>query len=600
MLAGWLLGVGFILAGTSPAVAAETATPADATAAVKPKKHNYAHIQLKGSLPEGTQPPGLFGEVTETLASVLQRLKRVEDDQKIDGLVLHLDGPQLGWAKVNELRTAIAAIRAAGKPVYAFMESGQTQDYLVASACSHVILPESGVLMLPGVRAEVTFYKNLFDWLQVEPQMLRVGEYKSAAEPYTRSEMSPQFREELSAVLDSFYAQIIEQVSVSRKLEKPAVEQLIDKALLTSAAAKSAGLIDHVGYEDAIEKLIKGDDATAEVKITKNYGKRKIDTDFSGITGMVKMMNLLMGIEEPARRSLAPKIAVISAVGPIMSGSSSADLFGEQTMGSDTMIKAIRQARDDETVQAIVLRIDSPGGSALASDLMWHELQKVKKPFVVSMGNVAASGGYYIAMGADRIFAEPGTITGSIGVVGGKLAVEKAFAKIGVTTSVVQRGANSGVMSGTLPFTDSEKAAMQSLLNEIYTQFTTKAAEGRKMDVAALEKLARGRIYTGVQAKELGLIDEVGTLAEAIQYAKKAAGIEPDKKIERLDLPKSVSPFEQLLGGMNEDTRSQAVLKALWQRLPQAVRQPLSQVGALDQLLQEPALTILPYGLQVK
>ncbi len=589
----WSCGIGITFA-------ADAAKPADAAETTKPKKLSYAHIQIKGSLPEGGQPLGLFGETLETLDSVLQRLRKAAEDDKVQGLLVHVDGASVGWAKVHELRSAIAAVRKTGKPVYGYLESGETKDYLIAAACDTVVLPESGMLMLPGVRAEVTFYKNLFDWLQIEPQMLRVGEYKSAGEPYTRSEMSPQFREELSAVLDSFYAQIVEQIATSRKLDPAKVQEIIDRGLLTAADAKAAGLVDQVVYEDAIAGLIQGDDATAEVKFLKGYGKRKLDTDFSGLTGMVKMMNLLMGVEEPARRSLAPKIAVISAVGPIMSGSSSADLFGEQTMGSATMIKAIRQARDDETVKAIVLRVDSPGGSALASDLMWHELETLKKPFVVSMGDVAASGGYYIAMGADRVFAEPGTITGSIGVVGGKLALEKALAKVGVTTSVVQRGANGGVISIMSPFTESEREAMQQMLNDIYTQFTTKAAAGRKMEVAALEKLARGRIYTGLQAKEIGLIDEVGTLADAIAYAKTAAGLDPGKKLERLDLPKTVSPFEMLLGPLDAETQATLITQAISRKIPSVLQQPLRDLQAFESLAKEPALTVLPFGIHIR
>ena len=588
------------LAGTPVAWGAAKEQPADAAAAAPAKKLSIAHIQLKGSLPEGPQLPGLFGEVVETLDSVLQRTRKAAEDSKVQGVLFHIDGLTIGRAKVNELRSAIATIRAANKPVFAYLESGETAEYLVAAACDKVIIPESGVLMLPGVRAEVMFYKQLFDWLQIEPQMLRVGEYKSAGEPYTRSEMSPAFREELSAVLDSFFEQTVAQIADSRKLDPAQVTKIIDQGVLTSAAAREAGLIDIVGYEDAIVELFKAGDATATVRYVHGYGKKKLDTDFEGIAGMMKMMNLLMGVPEPERRSLADKIAVISAVGPITSGSSSSDLFGEQSMGSTTMIKAIRQARDDDSVKAIVLRIDSPGGSALASDLMWHELETVKKPFVVSMGDTAASGGYYIAMGADRIFAEPGTLTGSIGVVGGKIALEKAMAKLGVTTSVVQRGANGGLNSMLAPFTDSERDAMQKLLNSIYEQFTSKAAAGRKMEVATLEKLARGRIYSGTQAKELGLVDELGTLADAIAYAKQAAGLDPAKKLERLDLPRSVSPLEQMLGLSSQETGSAALGNPLTAQLPAALRQPLQQLQVLEVLAREPALTLMPFSLRIR
>jgi len=579
----------------------KAAQPADAAEAMKPKRLSVAHVQIKGSLPEGPALPGLFGETLETLDGLMRRLRQAEEDDKLNAVVIHVEDLGIGWAKVNELREAIGRVRKAGKPVYAYLESGMTHDYLIAAACDKVVLPSSGVLMLPGVRAEVTFYKKLFDWLQIEPQMLRVGEYKSAAEPFTRSEMSPEFREEMTAVLDSFYEQIVKQIADSRRLPADQVKEVINVGVLTAAEAKERGLIDLVGYEDELDHLIKNGDGNATVRMQKGYGKKKFDTDFSGLTGMVKMMNLLMGVEEPQRRSSAPKIAVISAVGPIMSGTSSADIFGESTMGSATMVKAIRQARDDETVKAIVLRVDSPGGSALASDLMWHELETVEKPVVVSMGDVAASGGYYIAMGADRIFAEPGTITGSIGVVGGKLAIEKFLAKFGVTTSIVQRGENSGVLSMTTPFTDNEKAAMQKLLNDIYAQFTTKAAAGRKMDVEKLEKLARGRIYTGLQAKEIGLVDEIGTLADAIAYAKKAAGLDPEKKLERLDLPKPTNPFESLFGPLDTETRlSQAVSRSLWQHVPTSLQGPLRDLRAFETLAHEPALTIMPFRLTVR
>lgn len=588
------------LTGTPVAWGAAKEQPADAAAAAPAKKLAIAHIQLKGSLPEGPQLPGLFGEVVETLDSVLQRTRKAAEDTKVQGVLFHIDGLTIGRAKVNELRSAIATIRAANKPVFAYLESGETAEYLVAAACDKVIIPESGVLMLPGVRAEVMFYKQLFDWLQIEPQMLRVGEYKSAGEPYTRSEMSPAFREELSAVLDSFFEQTVAQIAESRQLEQAQVTKLIDQGVLTANAARDAGLIDIVGYEDGIIELYKAGDATAAVRYLHGYGKKKLDTDFEGIAGMMKMMNLLMGVPEPERRSLADKIAVISAVGPITSGSSSADLFGEQSMGSTTMIKAIRQARDDDTVKAIVLRIDSPGGSALASDLMWHELETVKKPFIVSMGDTAASGGYYIAMGADRIFAEPGTLTGSIGVVGGKIALEKAMAKFGVTTSVVQRGANGGLNSMLAPFSDSERDAMQKLLNSIYEQFTSKAAAGRKMEVVTLEKLARGRIYSGTQAKELGLVDDLGTLADAIAYAKQAAGIDPAKKLERLDLPRSVSPLEQMLGLSAPETGSAALGNTFSAQLPTVLRQPLQQLQVLEVLAREPALTLMPFRLQIR
>ena len=601
----WWSWSALVLFSVSPLLAANApGDAADKVEAVAKKKLSVAHIEITGGYSEGVSAPGLFGDVVETLGSGLQRLDKAARDESLDAVILHISDPSIGWAKLNELRVGIQKMRAKGRKVYAWMESADTKGYLIAAACDQIVLPESGMLMLPGLRAEVSFYKNLFDKLSIEPQMLRVGEFKSAAEPYSRSEMSPAFREEMEAILDDYYRQIVETISTGRKLTPEQVKAIIDTGLHTAADAKRLGLIDLVGYEDAIESLIKGDDKTAEVKITKGYGKKKIDTDFSGFTGMAKMMNLMMGVEPSTRKSTASKIAVINATGAIMSGASSTDMFfGEQTMGSTTMIKAIRQARDDSTVKAVVLRVDSPGGSALASDLMWHELEALdgKKPFVVSMGDTAASGGYYIAMGADRIFAEPGTLTGSIGVVGGKIAFQKFYEKVGITTSVVMRGKNSGVLSTTTAFSETERTAMQKMLNDIYAQFTTKAATGRKMDVEKLEKMARGRVYTGSQALQLGLVDELGTLADAIAFAKKSAGMDPDAKLERLDLPKPTSPFESLFGPIDPSSTSLGVTgSALLKSLPEEVASQLRGLSIYDLLAKERVLTVLPYRVQVK
>ena len=601
----WWSWSALALFSVSPMLAANApGDAADKVEAVAKKKLSVAHIEITGGYSEGVSTPGLFGDVVETLGTALQRLDKAARDDSLDAVILHISDPSIGWAKLNELRVGIQKMRAKGRKVYAWMESADTKGYLIAAACDQIVLPESGMLMLPGLRAEVSFYKNLFDKLSIEPQMLRVGEFKSAAEPYSRSEMSPAFREEMEAILDDYYRQIVETISAGRKLTPDQVKAIIDTGLHTAADAKKLGLIDVVGYEDAIESLIKGDDKTAEVKITKGYGKKKIDTDFSGFTGMAKMMNLMMGVEPTTRKSTSPKIAIINATGAIMSGASSTDMFfGEQTMGSTTMIKAIRQARDDSTVKAVVLRVDSPGGSALASDLMWHELEALdgKKPFIVSMGDTAASGGYYIAMGADRIFAEPGTLTGSIGVVGGKIAFQKFYEKVGITTSVVMRGKNSGVLSTTTAFTETERTAMQKMLNDIYAQFTTKAAAGRKMDVEKLEKMARGRVYTGSQALQLGLVDELGTLADAIAFAKKSAGLDPDAKMERLDLPKPTSPFEALFGPIDPSATSLGVTgSALLKSLPEEVAAQLRGLSIYDLLAKERILTVLPYRVQVK
>jgi protease-4 len=581
----------------SPVVAQEPEKPAATVA-------TWAHIELKGSYSEGPAMMSLFGELGESLSEVIGRLDRAAQDDAVTGVVLKLNGPQIGRGQLHEFRQAINRVRATGKKVIAYLDTADSGDYLVAAGCDEIVMPESGVLMLLGVRSEVSFYKNLFDFLGIKAEMLRVGEYKSAAEPYSRTEMSKEFREELEQVLGDLYDQMVETVATGRGLPVEKVKAAIDSGPHTATAAKELGLITRVAYEDELTGILKGNKADTTIKLVKRYGKKKIDTDFSGFAGMMKMMNMLMGLEPQARRSNNPKIAVIHATGMIMPGPSSSDLLGESVLGGDTLVKAIQTASKDATVKAIVLRIDSPGGSALASDLIWRAIEQVEKPFIASMGNVAGSGGYYIAMGADTIFAEPGTITGSIGVVGGKIALEGLFNKVGITTSVVAIGKNSGINSLTAGFTDSEREAMTKLLLDIYRQFTTKAAQGRKMEYDKLEQLARGRIYSGATAVKLGLVDRLGTLHDAINHAKQAAKLGPEDKVELLVLPKPVSPLESLFGPLNPDDQARvstdsALFNAMKAIAPDLAND-LRNAWQINKLARESRLMLMPFTIRIR
>jgi protease-4 len=578
-----------------------SATPTWAQA----QKLRAAHIEIKGSYPEGATADGLFGSVTESLAVGTGRLDAAANDVRIDAVILRLNNPTIGWAKLNEIRQSVQRVRSKGKKVYAWLDSATTMDYLIAASCDQVVMPESGVLMMTGMRAEVSFYKNLFDKLDVKAEMLRVGEFKSAAEPYTRTEMSPAFRLEMEELLDDHYKRLIETVATDRKLTRKQVIAAIDSGPHTAEAAHKLGLIDTIAYEDQLVGIVKGDNKTAKLIITRGYAKKKIDTDFSGIAGMMKLMTLMMGgnansgLTDPR-----PKVAVIYATGTIMTGSSRTDFLSGSVLGGDTIIKAVQKANADDTVKAIVLRVDSPGGSALASDLMWRALEKVEKPFVVSMGDVAASGGYYIAMGADRIFAEPGTLTGSIGVVGGKFGLNGLFKKVGITTTVISRGKNSGVMSTLDGFSDSERAAMTKMLYAVYDQFTQKAAKGRNMKHADLEKLARGRVYTGSMALKVGLVDQLGTLDDAVKHAAKLAGMNPNNKIQRMVLPPAANPFESLLGPLGvsakvRDANAAALIDSVRAIAPEAA-QHLKAASMMQLLSREPRLTLMPFRLTVK
>ena len=562
--------------------------------AEKPARNAVVRFTLNGEYPEAaTSDESLFSEIQPTLSKLLERLNEAKADKEVKAVWLRIEDVELGRGKVNELRSAIAAVRKAGKPVYAEMVSADTGAYLVAAACDHICMPSSGDLALPGVRLEMTFYKGLLDKLGLKFDMLHMGKFKGSAEPMTRNTMSGPLRESLQAIVDDVYDHMVETISKDRHLPDYTVKTLIDQGLFTPAEAKDAGLIDEVVYADEFEKSLGQRLKVGKVNVETAYKKKQME-DFSGLGGFMKLMEALSGGKKSERSSNKQKIAVVYAVGEITEGKSRSSIFGESTLGSTTLVEALKKAFDDPKVVAVVLRVDSPGGSATASDLIWHATVAGKKPLVASMGNVAGSGGYYISMGAKKIFAEPGTITGSIGVLGGKLVTEGLYQKVGMNTEVVTRGKNSGMFTSTSPFSPDERKIWLRHMEETYHEFVSKAAAGRHMDYNRLEALAQGRVYTGRQAKKLGLIDEIGTLADAVAAAKKMAGLKADADVDLLVLPQPKSMFEQLFGGEGPemDDFARAAMPSFLKTL--------RNVGAWKQLLGSKVLLWMPYHIEVK
>lgn len=593
-----------LLAATAPLAAADQPA-AKKEAKEKPaeaKAVSIAHIKLSGSMEE--KPPlvdPLLGALGETFKTKIDRLRKARTDKDVAAVLLEINGVSVGWGKVNELTQAIRSLRAAGKKVFAFVESGNVKDYLIALACDEVTVPEASWLMLTGLRVEATFYKDLLAKVGVKADMLQMGDFKGAAEPYTRNSLSDQNRQQLTAVLDDFFAhELIGRIVAGRPAQKLTAERvraLIDQGPYSAKGALAAGLIDCVGYfdgyPDRIKEVLKAD----RVKLVKDYEKKK-DDDLD-IFGLYR--KLLFGPGKSAS-SRANKVAVIYASGPIMTGKSGGGLLTGETIGSETLVKAIEQAAEDKTVKAIVLRVDSPGGSALASDLIWNALKRCKKPVVASMSDVAASGGYYISMAAQRIYAEPGTITGSIGVVGGKMATRGLYDKVGIRSEVIARGANSGLLASANPFTDSEREAFRRLMQDVYDQFVNKALQGRqaagkKMTRDELLRLAGGRIWTGRQAKANGLVDELGTLEDAITAAAKLGGIDPGTEPELLLLPKAKNPLAAMLGGAFDLGGPDG--EQLRGGLAELAAQFRGVTGLLE-LRREPVWAVLPFALEVK
>jgi protease-4 len=372
--------------------------------------------------------------------------------------------------------------------------------------------------------------------------------------------------------------------------------------MIMADRAEELGLIDRVAYADEFRETLASEYNTSRLVFVENYAKTRIDADLSGPMGMMKLFETVFSDTGDSASSSDERIALIYCVGAILPGESASSLLGESVMGSTTIVEALRSAAKDDSVKAIVMRVDSPGGSALASDLIWRATQVIDKPIVVSMGDVAASGGYYISMGADRIFAEPGTLTGSIGVVGGKLSLKGFYDWIGMDTETISRGENSGILSSTDKFTDSERAIIERMMHTVYDQFTTKAAAGRDMSVEELEELAGGQVYTGRVAKRLGLVDEVGTLRDALQAAKRLAGLDPDKKYELKLLPEVKNPLEELLGGSSsgeKETRLGVAFDGLLQVAPE-LRGPLRHAAVLQQVMREPVALMMPYWVEIE
>ena len=564
------------------------------------KKVRLAHVIIKGSLPESAGETSLFGDLGLDLRKTLERIDKVADDDSVAGLILQIDSVSLGRGKLNEMCAAIDRVRDSGKKVYAVVESAVGSQYLLAAACDEIIMPESGILLIPGVHAEFAFYKDLLGKLGIEADIIHVGAYKGAAEPFTRDSLSDEVRENMTALVDDVYDQMITTIATRRQLRVEEVKAAVDQGLLTARQARKAGLVDRVVYPDQMRKQLAKRYETNNLVYVLNYEKTKVDTDFSGPMGMMKLFQTILGTSSSNRRDTGPKLAIVYAVGPIMTGKSQESLLGGRSMGSTTIVEALQEAAKDDAVKAIVLRVNSPGGSALASDLIWRTTQEIDKPIVASMGDVAASGGYYISMGADRIVAEPGTVTGSIGVVGGKLAMKGLYDKIGIATEVISRGKNSGIFSDTEKFTDTEREAVSTLMQSVYGQFTTKAAKGRHMPLEKLESLAGGRVYTGRVAKRHGLVDELGTLKDAIRIAKQLADLDPDEKVKLKVLPKPSNPLEELLGVSTDKEREASLAVGALQKLLPELREPLQSAVQLKRMMREQAVLMLPYWVEIK
>ena len=454
-----------------------------------------------------------------TLRAVVDALADAATDPHVTGLVVRVGG-RLPLARAQELRDAVLAFRAGGKPAVAWAETfgeggSGSAAYLLAAAFGEIWLQPSGELGLTGVAAEATFLRGAFDKAGLEPQFAQRHEYKSAVDRLTRYGFTDAYREAATRLAESAYEQVVAAVADARGLSAERVRELVDAAPLSAAEALAAGLVDRVGYRDEVYAAARGD---AELLFLSRYRRRN-------------------PVAARVRRRSGPVVGLVGVTGAIQQGRSRrGPLSPEAGAGSDTVTAALRAAGRDDDVKAVVLRVDSPGGSYVASDSIWREvgqLRRAGKPVVASMGDTAGSGGYFVAMAADTIVAQPGTLTGSIGVFSGKIVGERLLERLGIGTEAVVLGRNARMFTPRAGFDEDQWARLETWLDRVYADFVDKVAQSRGMTAEQVHELARGRVWTGADAHARGLVDELGGLRRATELARARAGLPADAELRR-------------------------------------------------------------------
>ena len=467
----------------------------------------------------------IFGLINQrdTVLSLVSTLRKAKVDERISAVVLIPSIAEGLWGKVQEIRDAVTDFKASGKPIVAYLEYGTGQAYYLASACDEVFMTPTSPLNLIGVSSYAVFLREALDKVGFQADMLSAGDYKTAVNLYTETTFTPEHREMAQSLNRDLYDQLVAGIAEGRELTLARVRVLIDDGPYKAADTVRVGLVDALVYED---QLIDGLPLGSSPSIV-DYA------DYRQVT--------LPG-EDGSR------VALVYAEGVINFGTSGNDLQGNQTVGSETLTSAIRAAREDAEIEAIVLRVDSPGGVAVAADVMWRELDlaSAEKPLIVSMSDLAASGGYYIAAPADVIVAHPGTLTGSIGVYGGKYVAGETLEKLGVNVEVVTDGTHADLFSPTTQFSDSARQAVLAQIDDTYERFLQVVADGRGLSRDQVHQIAQGRVWTGRQAYDNGLVDELGGLHRAIEIAKTEAGIAAETPITLVTYPQPRSFFEVL------------------------------------------------------
>ena len=494
------------------------------------KAYSYLELTLSGEIQEKAESNFwmtlLGAKQPLSMYDIWMNIRKAKADSRIKCLFLRLGYLESDWAKIEELRDLVLDFRKSGKKAYAYIEEAPEFDkeYYLATACDRIILHPLGWMGVNGIGGYIPFFKKALDKLGIEAEIEHVEEYKTAYNMFTEEGFTPAHKRMMESIYGSLFSYYVKKVAEARKKSEEEIKKLIDGGFFQGKEALKAGLVDELLFEDELEELLKENGRKLEKISHDEYLKVKPHS---------------LGIYR------GKKIVLIYGMGPIHGGES---LY--QTMGSQTVARWLKLARQDRSVAAVILRVDSPGGSAVASDVIWREvvLTKKRKPLVVSMSDVAGSGGYWISMAADKIIAQPQTLTGSIGVISGKFNAARLFQKLGITSERLVYGKSADIYSPFRELTPEEKQVLKNEILWVYDRFLDKVAEGRKMKKEEVDKIGKGRVWTGSQAKELGLVDEIGGLSRAMELAKELAKIPVGEAVKLVVWPKKLSLIDFLMG----------------------------------------------------
>ena len=530
----WITGLGFVIFSAAAVavvllVVNDQEFP-DLASAGSDGDEAWLDVHLRGPIHDGPKPDSLIvdpEQIPLTVHDISAAIHAAADDDDIDGLVLHLDGHGLGLAGAQDIRSALVAFTDAGKECRAWSKVYENVDWYLASACDELHIHPEGVPLAIGLNVSTTYFAGTFEKMGVSGDFERVGEFKSAIETYENTAPSEPTVRMYTELLDSLYATFVADIAEGRGMTEDEVAAIIDDPPVTAPSAVDRGMLDAMTYKDAFDEQLDGE--------------------------LVDLDGYAQDLRNRWRRS-GEQVAVVHLQGTIIDGESTSGGFGGDNIGDITTVELLERLKDDDDVVAVVLRVDSPGGSALASDVMWRAIEQLseEKPVVASMASYAASGGYYISMPTDYIVAEPSTLTGSIGVFGGKFALAGLYEKMGVTTWHQQRGELANLYNTTDPFSEAERKAIRTRIVAFYDTFVQKAADGRGMSWDEVDAVAGGRVWTGAQAVEVGLVDEVGSLEDAVGIAIELADVEDPEDVGRRILPRRQTLMEALLKSLNE------------------------------------------------